>query len=65
MKNLSTIFKLITLVFAIITAVLLSAWVLNVVSSEEAKDAIIKIAALTGIAAALSAIVQFVTRGEE
>ncbi|MCA9348777.1 hypothetical protein KC878_01385 [Candidatus Saccharibacteria bacterium] len=59
MKNL----KIITAFFAIATAVLLAMWVLGIISNESTKDAVVKVAAVSGIIAALSAILQLLGSG--
>lgn len=50
--------RVVIVMFAIITAVLLAAWVLDLVNSEEVKDNLVKVAALTGIITAVLGVIQ-------
>ena len=51
---------MITALFAVVTAGLLILWVVGAIDSTETKDLIVKLAAVSGIVAALSAVLQIV-----
>jgi hypothetical protein len=53
--------KIITALLAVITAVMLILWVIGVTDSESTKEAILKVATISGIAAALAAVLQVLT----
>lgn len=57
--------RILTALFAVAAAILLIMWVLELVSDEATKDAIIKVAAVFGIFAALSAVIQLVSSGKK
>lgn len=61
MKNNMKSLRIVTAFFAIITAGLLTLWVLGVIDNEATKDTIIKLALVSGIAVALSAVLQLLS----
>ena len=53
--------RIVTAFFAIITAGLLALWVLGVIDNDATKDTIVKLALISGIAVALSAVLQLLS----
>ncbi len=61
MKQYTHVLRILTALFAVISAVMLILWVIGVIDGESTKELILKIATVFGIAAALSAILQLLS----
>ena len=61
MKQYTHALRILTALFAVISAVMLILWVIGVIDGESTKELILKIATVFGIATALSAILQLLS----